>query len=175
MTAALKFKQRSETAPALLGVQHSARGYRWVARVESGAAAPAGVAADPLPVPLQPRRSASRMGFTPAMAALVMLAIAIAGTAWWIGRSAGTTADVTGSGWSAADPGRGSPAWPVQVTSHNGLDLQPSYSPQGDALAFVSDRSGSLEIYVRALDGAPLGYGKPGFRNPHFIARGRRG
>ncbi len=130
------------------------RGYRWVARVESGAAAPAGVAADPLPVPLQPRRSASRMGFTPAMAALVMLAIAIAGTAWWIGRSAGTTADVTGSGWSAADPGRGSPAWPVQVTSHNGLDLQPSYSPQGDALAFVSDRSGSLEIYVRALDGA---------------------
>ena len=28
---------------------------------------------------------------------------------------------------------------------------------------------------VSTLDGAPLGYGKPGFRNPHFIARGRRG
>jgi 3'(2'), 5'-bisphosphate nucleotidase len=28
---------------------------------------------------------------------------------------------------------------------------------------------------VRTLDGAPLAYGKPGFRNPHFIARGRRG
>ena len=27
---------------------------------------------------------------------------------------------------------------------------------------------------VTTLDGAPLGYGKPGFRNPHFIARGRR-
>ena len=26
---------------------------------------------------------------------------------------------------------------------------------------------------VRMLDGAPLGYGKPGFRNPEFIARGR--
>ena len=26
---------------------------------------------------------------------------------------------------------------------------------------------------VRTLDGAPLGYGKPGFRNPEFIARGR--
>jgi len=25
---------------------------------------------------------------------------------------------------------------------------------------------------VRTLDGAPLRYGKPGFRNPHFIARG---
>ncbi|MEZ5831703.1 MAG: 3'(2'),5'-bisphosphate nucleotidase CysQ [Dongiaceae bacterium] len=28
---------------------------------------------------------------------------------------------------------------------------------------------------VRMLDGSPLTYGKPGFRNPHFIARGRRG
>jgi 3'(2'), 5'-bisphosphate nucleotidase len=28
---------------------------------------------------------------------------------------------------------------------------------------------------VRTLDGEPLTYGKPGFRNPHFIARGRRG
>ena len=27
---------------------------------------------------------------------------------------------------------------------------------------------------VTTLDGAPLRYGKPGFRNPHFIARGRR-
>ena len=27
---------------------------------------------------------------------------------------------------------------------------------------------------VATLDGAPLGYGKPGFINPHFIARGRR-
>jgi len=28
---------------------------------------------------------------------------------------------------------------------------------------------------VATLDGAPLLYGKPGFRNPHFMARGRRG
>jgi len=28
---------------------------------------------------------------------------------------------------------------------------------------------------VSMLDGRPLLYGKPGFRNPHFIARGRRG
>lgn len=28
---------------------------------------------------------------------------------------------------------------------------------------------------VSTIDGAPLTYGKPGFRNPHFIARGRRG
>lgn len=28
---------------------------------------------------------------------------------------------------------------------------------------------------VATLDGSSLAYGKPGFRNPHFIARGRRG
>jgi 3'(2'), 5'-bisphosphate nucleotidase len=26
---------------------------------------------------------------------------------------------------------------------------------------------------VRRLDGTPLTYGKPGYENPHFIARGR--
>lgn len=34
MTAALKFKQ-NEIAPALLGVEHSARGYRWVERLDA--------------------------------------------------------------------------------------------------------------------------------------------
>ena len=41
--------------------------------------------------------------------------------------------------------------WPVQVTTHPGLDMSPAFSPRGDALAFTSDRSGRLEIYVRAL------------------------
>ena len=40
-------------------------------------------------------------------------------------------------------------AWPVQVTTHGGLDLHPALSPQGDAVAFVSDRTGAFEIYVR--------------------------
>ncbi|HWI18200.1 MAG TPA: hypothetical protein VNT81_10665, partial [Vicinamibacterales bacterium] len=51
----------------------------------------------------------------------------------------------------AAAPGV---AWPVQLTTHNGLDFHPAISPDGDAIAFVSDRSGSLEIYVRSLSGA---------------------
>ncbi|HJU43144.1 MAG TPA: winged helix-turn-helix domain-containing protein [Vicinamibacterales bacterium] len=46
------------------------------------------------------------------------------------------------------------PKWPVQVTTHSGLDMHPAMSPQGDAIAFVSDRSGAFEIYVRGLDGA---------------------
>jgi Tol biopolymer transport system component len=46
--------------------------------------------------------------------------------------------------------------WPVQVTTHAGLDLHPAFSPQGDALAFASDRSGAMEIYVRALTGSAV-------------------
>ena len=53
---------------------------------------------------------------------------------------------------SVRDPGH--VRLPVQVTTHAGLELHPAFSPQGDALAFVSDRSGEFEIYVRAMGGA---------------------
>jgi len=39
----------------------------------------------------------------------------------------------------------------VQLTSWNGLDLGPSFSPDGSAIAYSSDHSGSLEIYVKQL------------------------
>ncbi len=45
------------------------------------------------------------------------------------------------------------PRWPVQVTTHSGLDMHPALSPQGDAIAFVSDRTGAFEIHVRGLGG----------------------
>jgi Tol biopolymer transport system component len=41
----------------------------------------------------------------------------------------------------------------VQLTANAGLDLHPAFSPQGDAVAFASDRSGTFELYVRALSG----------------------
>lgn len=130
------------------------RGYRWIPRVEVAAAAPIVEVGDaPQPPPATPRRPASMGRFVPAAAVLVVLLAAVVGLVWWTGGGAETSADANGSAWTAADPGRGSVAWPVQITSHNGLDLQPAFSPQGDALAFVSDRSGSLEIYVRALHG----------------------
>ena len=43
--------------------------------------------------------------------------------------------------------------WPVQVTTHAGLDMHPAISPHGDAIAFVSDRSGGFELLVRSLGG----------------------
>lgn len=54
-------------------------------------------------------------------------------------------------------------------------DLYPRFGPTmewdtaaGHAVLLAAGGS------VHTLDGAPLAYGKPGFRNPHFIARGRR-
>jgi DNA-binding winged helix-turn-helix (wHTH) protein len=46
------------------------------------------------------------------------------------------------------------PRWPVQVTTNAGLDMHPAISPHGDAIAFVSDRSGGFELLVRSLGGA---------------------
>jgi Tol biopolymer transport system component len=58
-----------------------------------------------------------------------------------------------GAPTAASDPRSGAPAWPVQLTTNVGLDLHPAFSPQADAIAYVSDRSGAFEIYVRSLAG----------------------
>jgi Tol biopolymer transport system component len=75
----------------------------------------------------------------------VMLAIAVTlltATAWSL-RSEPTDAAAT----------RMSVAWPVQVTTHPGLDLTPALSPKGDEVAYASERSGSWQIWVRGLSG----------------------
>jgi Tol biopolymer transport system component/DNA-binding winged helix-turn-helix (wHTH) protein len=51
----------------------------------------------------------------------------------------------------ASDPKAMDPKWPMQLTTHGGLDFHPSLSPQGDAIAFASDRTGAFEIHVRGL------------------------
>ncbi len=40
---------------------------------------------------------------------------------------------------------------PVQLTTSAGLELDPTFSPDGDALAYSSDEDGRFEIYVRNL------------------------
>jgi Tol biopolymer transport system component/DNA-binding winged helix-turn-helix (wHTH) protein len=72
---------------------------------------------------------------------------------WGPRTQSGSPARAAGDDETAVRPQN--PPWPVQVTTHDGLDLHPALSPRGDALAFSSDRSGALEIYVRPLaDGA---------------------
>jgi Tol biopolymer transport system component/DNA-binding winged helix-turn-helix (wHTH) protein len=121
------------------------------ARMPAGQSEPSPVSAfrtRPLPV--------RRRAFA-ALASALALGSAILILLLWTGRSTRTAATEGASrGGSPAYPAPktdGGPLWPVQLTTHAGLDVQPALSPQGDAIAFVSDRSGAFEIYVRALGG----------------------
>lgn len=117
------------------------RGYRWVCPVEvvfHRSASPSIVAESPL----QSRRAG-------VAAALTLGAAALALSVWAPWRDAsGAPSIAVAQGIRAV--------WPRQQTTHPGLDLQPAYSPQGDALAFVSDFSGAQEIYVRDLGAAGI-------------------
>jgi Tol biopolymer transport system component/DNA-binding winged helix-turn-helix (wHTH) protein len=126
------------------------RGYRWKCpvRVESWqAAAPALTTAPATPAitgSSSPPRPTGRLNVAPAAAAAIV--IALVGVAMWLNTRLVRVPDVV-----AADTAAVHVPWPVQVTTHPGLDMGPAFSPRGDALAFVSDRSGAFEIYVRSL------------------------
>ena len=120
------------------------RGYRWIKEA---------VPIDPPKPPLvteaakaDDRESAPRI-FPGLSAAFVLGLIALGFLVWAQGRQPMAAAR------EAAAVSR-DPRWPVQITTHAGLDMHPAMSPQGDAIAFVSDRSGAFEIYVRGLNGA---------------------
>jgi Tol biopolymer transport system component/DNA-binding winged helix-turn-helix (wHTH) protein len=119
------------------------RGYRWLPKVEPlQDPAPAPAPAPALAPASERSPSAARKAWAPALLVLVVLAI-IAWTQFEdrvepAERLSGPPRDV---------------AWPVQLTTNAGLDVHPSFSPQGDAVAFASDRSGAFELYVRALSG----------------------
>ncbi len=117
------------------------RGYRWIKEVEI-IAAPAATLPTPLlpiasPRPESPRRSGI-------VAALSLGLVVLSFLAW-----AGRQEPIPASIGTLADK----PRWPVQITTHAGLDMHPAVSPQGDAIAFASDRGGAFEIYVRGLGG----------------------
>ena len=88
--------------------------------------------------PLPPRRGPRRL-------ALALLAVAALAVAFALRRSP----PAAGPSSPAAAAFR-----TIQVTTASGLDLYPAFSPDGLSLAFASDRSGSLEIWVRSLDAA---------------------
>jgi Tol biopolymer transport system component/DNA-binding winged helix-turn-helix (wHTH) protein len=120
------------------------RGYRWLPKVEaieSGASA-APVAPAELIAPGSQRQSRFPVVALGLTVAIILLALAA-----WSQQSA--PAEVV----ERAPMPPANVAWPVQLTTHSGLDLHPSFSPQGDAIAYASDRSGSFELYVRALSG----------------------
>ncbi|MEO6324029.1 MAG: hypothetical protein ABIT01_14390 [Thermoanaerobaculia bacterium] len=43
---------------------------------------------------------------------------------------------------------------PVQITTDEGVDLYPDFSPDGTRLVYSSNRSGKFELYIRTLSGS---------------------
>ena len=123
------------------------RGYRWLPRVER-IEQPTPSTAVHTSSPSHPPAAAVTRRVFPRLALGLAIAIMLLGVAAWTQR--GPRFERSGA------PG-GPPhdvAWPIQLTTNAGLDLHPAFSPQGDAVAFASDRSGAFELYVRALAGA---------------------
>ena len=100
-------------------------------------AAPAATPLAPLAAPAAPRTG--RPGL--AVAAIAVLAAAAFGV--WMFRSPGPPAAVSAATEALK---------PVQFSSSAGLDMGPSFSPDGALVAYASDKSGSFEIYVRSFD-----------------------
>jgi Tol biopolymer transport system component/DNA-binding winged helix-turn-helix (wHTH) protein len=118
------------------------RGYRWLPAVDSVNNSPVPTAAQDISP-----SAVARPARLPMVAAVLAMAVVLAGLLGWAQRE--TKTEMVAASNRLMDV-----AWPVQLTANPGLDLQPSFSPQGDAVAFASDRSGTFELYVRALKGA---------------------
>ena len=121
------------------------RGYRWIKEVESVAPAATTIETPHHSTVVEafPRSESPRLS---GMIAAFALGLVVLSFLMWASRQETTSASIV----TATDD---KPKWPVQVTTHSGLDMHPALAPQGDAIAFVSDRSGAFEIYVRALSG----------------------
>lgn len=120
------------------------KGYRWICPTEQGAASG--------PQPVEPRLP-EHAGPRPLAWVAAGLVISVAlGLAVVATRVAAPVQPLVEPEVAASSI----PTFPVQLTTHPGLDLQPAQSPQGDAVAFSSDRTGAFEIYVRTLDSGAI-------------------
>ena len=87
--------------------------------------------------PLPARRAVSRRLVVAGGAAAALLLLVLAGLLLRRGRQP-----------AGADE---APLEPAQLTSSEGLDIFPVFSPDGRSIAYASDRSGRFELYRRAL------------------------
>ncbi len=112
------------------------RGYRFIALVSTDPLVAVSPASEASAEPAPPR--ANTRGIGARLAATVLLAAATGGVALLARLPARRdAAEVT--------------AVPTRVTIGGGNNTAPAISPDGRAVAFVSDRTGSLEIYVVGL------------------------
>lgn len=121
------------------------RGYRFVAPVtegngDGGAATPPEPESKPAAAETARSRPALRRAIVIALSSVV-LALAFAG--WWAARRPGDPSDPADRQRPFASPRR--------VTTRSGVNTWPALSPDGRAVAYVSDRTGDLEISVAGL------------------------
>jgi Tol biopolymer transport system component/DNA-binding winged helix-turn-helix (wHTH) protein len=115
------------------------RGYRFIAKVEKVAAEPPAIE---VPGALEEHRippSKARIGVGKTILLSLLILLAAAGLARLFTRT-------------ARDDSAPHRFLPVQFSSSKGLDAGASFSPDGNLIAYASDRSGSFEIYVKAFD-----------------------
>lgn len=110
------------------------RGYRFIAQTErperAGAGSPPGVT----------RTGRSRKVW--AGVALLVLVVLAAGATWWGMRSRP----------EQRNQGRRTPSL-VRFTFGQGLQLDPTFSPDGSFVAYASDRAGNFDIWVQPVHG----------------------
>jgi Tol biopolymer transport system component len=89
----------------------------------------------------------SRESYWPALrwiaAGLLALAAAFAGV--WIGRSREAPSDDSRFGEGSL----------TQLTTDPGYEGEPTFSPDGQTIAYVADRDGNFEIYLQQISGGP--------------------
>lgn len=144
------------------------RGYRMAAEVRAMAAAPPHPDAPPGPAPVahvtEPvlprphrvsRRGAVRWAGIVGVVACAVALLLLVRPVWW---QAAADESRRADGTVGAAPPELATAWPVQLTTGAGYDGMAAFSPDGTAIAYASDRSGSFEIYVQQLvsGGSPM-------------------
>jgi Tol biopolymer transport system component/DNA-binding winged helix-turn-helix (wHTH) protein len=128
------------------------RGYRWVkpARLDLSAVARSVPRRAKVDTDRTTIEKSARIDLVGKRFASIAVALAVAVVTLialvWAQREIATSAAMSG------DPRAEGVRWPVQLTTHDGLDLHPALSPRGDAIAFASDRAGAFEIFVRGFD-----------------------
>jgi Tol biopolymer transport system component/DNA-binding winged helix-turn-helix (wHTH) protein len=122
----------------------SKRGYRFIAPVTATAVTPE---RQPLPDPAPdlppavmtaPPRAEPRRGYSAIIALALVLVVAVAAAGWLMNRP-------------KADPAAGADIAATRFTTRQGYDGLPAVSPDGRSVVYVSDRTGSLELYSTGL------------------------
>jgi Tol biopolymer transport system component len=79
--------------------------------------------------------------------------------------------------WRAANPETGGRSEPAKFVFSTKLDVNPVFSPDGQHLAFLSDRTGTYEIWIAKADGTGAvrltSFSKPGITTPRWSPDGR--